>query len=326
MRDLIIIGGSAAATGAGIYAARRKLDFFIITKEFGGEVATSGEIGNWPGTIQTNGIELAQAFRKHLDYYKVDIREGMEVISLEQRQGEFEQPVLVVKACKDGVCSSADKLKQIHSEEIEEFEAKAIIVATGVHPRKLGIPGEDKFYQKGLSYCTVCDGPLFSGKNVAVIGGGNSAIESALMLAEIAKQVTVINKNPEMRGEVTLIEKLKKASNVEFIYNADTAKILGEQMVSSLEYKDSTTSEIKNLSVEGIFVHIGMVPNTKFVEGFLELDNYKNVKINKLCHTNIAGVFAAGDVTDMPHHQIAIAAGQGVTALLEAVSYINQWK
>src|SRR3989344_8904129 len=174
MLDLLIIGGSSAATPAAIYAARRGLNFKVVTKDFSGELATSGEIGNWPGIPKTDGIELAQKFREHLEFLNVAVDEGVEVGRVEKLATGF---------------------------RIGEYEAKTVIIATGAHPRELNIPGEKEFRNKGVSYCTTCDGPLFAGRKTATIGGGNSALESALMLADIAEHVTLINKNAQFKGD-----------------------------------------------------------------------------------------------------------------------------
>ncbi|MEK7138792.1 MAG: FAD-dependent oxidoreductase, partial [Patescibacteria group bacterium] len=237
--DLIIVGGSAAATTAGIYAARRGLKFKVISKDFGGEVATSGEIGNWPGDGMTDGITLADKFKKHLESYQVDMEDGVEIESVVKKDIGF-----LIKT-KNG----------------KDYEAKTVIVATGVHPRKLTVPGEKEFRNKGVSYCTTCDGPLFKGKIVATIGGGNSALESGLMLSDIAQKVYVINKNPEFKGDRILLDNLKKKQNVEIIYNAKTKEIIGSQFVTGLKHDDKEGNE-HELKVDGIFIHIGMVPNS----------------------------------------------------------------
>jgi len=300
---LIIIGGSAAATSAGVYAARRGLNFKIITKEFGGEVATSGEIGNWPGVGKTDGITLAGQFKEHLKYYGVEPEEGIEVEKvLVEPDGSF-----LIKSNNGN------------------YAAKTVIITTGVHPRELGVSGEKEFRNKGVSYCTVCDGPLFAGKVVATVGGGNSALESALMLSDIANKVYVINKNPAFKGDQILIDNLNKKNNVEVVYNAKTSQVGGGEFVTGLKYVDEAGQK-KELSVEGIFVHIGMVPNSGLVPDEVAKDQFGQIKVNANCETNIPGLYAAGDVTDVPFKQIIIAAGQGTIALLSAISYLNRQK
>lgn len=307
--DLLVIGGSAAATTAGIYAARRGLKFKIISKDFGGEVATSGEIGNWPGNGTTDGIALADKFKKHLEQYKVDIEEGVEVESVKkQEDGSF-----LIKT-KDPSTSSG--------QGGQEYQARTVIISTGVRPRSLDVPGEKEFRNKGVSYCTTCDGPLFGGKVVATIGGGNSALESGLMLADIASKVYVINKNPEFKGDKILMENLKKKQNVEIIFNAKTTEIFGNQFVAGLKYNDGNSE--KDIKIDGAFIHIGMIPNSGIAPEGTEKNQFGEITVNKNCETNILGLYAAGDVTDAPFKQIVIAAGQGCIAALSAVQYLNR--
>lgn len=320
--DSIIIGGSAAATAAGIYAVRRNLNFKIITKDFGGEVATSGEIGNWPGINQTDGVALAQQFKDHLKFYKVEPEEGVEVEKITKQ----EDGLFCISAKQDGEVMASDKLPD-GSEAAPrcDYLAKTIIITTGVHPRELNIPGEKEFRNKGVSYCTVCDGPVFYGKTTATVGGGNSALESALMLADISPKVYVINKNPQFKGDQILIDNLNAKKNVEVIYNAQTAQILGDKFVTSLKYNDSAGQE-QELKVAGIFVHIGMIPNGQIAPEGTEKNQFGEIVVNKNAETNIPGLYAAGDVTDVPFKQIVIAAGQGTVALLSAVQYLNRFK
>lgn len=319
--DLIIIGGSAAATSAGIYAARRGLNFKIITKEFGGEVATSGEIGNWPGINQTDGIALAQQFREHLAHNGVEPQEGVEVTHVKKMENGY----FCITAQQDGVFMAGEKLGTPHENQATcDYTAKAVIVTTGVHPRELNVPGEKAFRTKGVSYCTTCDGPLFRGKVTATIGGGNSALESALMLADISSKVYVINKNAQFKGESVLIEKLKAKPNVEILYSAQTAEITGEQFVKALKYKDASGEH--EIAVDGIFVHIGQVPNSHVAPTDVARDEFNQIIVNDHCETNIPGLYAAGDVTNVPFKQIVIAAGQGCIATLASVQYLNRLK
>ena len=305
MFDLIIIGGSAAATSAGIYAARRNLNFKIITKEFGGEVATSGEIGNWPGDGMTDGLKLADKFKAHLKMYNVILEEGVTVEKITKK----EDGIFLITASKDG-------------ESGVGYSAKSVIVATGVHPRELNIPGEKSFRGKGVTYCTTCDGPLFVNKDVAVIGGGNSALEAGLMLAEIATKVYVVNKNATFKGDQILIDKLAKHPKVEIMYEVSSKEVVGDKFVTGLKYTDKAGIE-KELKVNGIFVHIGMVPNSNIVPEDVAKNKFGEIIVNTRCETNIPGLYAAGDVSDVAFKQIVIAAGQGCTAILSAVQYLN---
>ncbi len=323
MLDLLIIGGSAAATAAGIYGVRRGLNLKIITKDFGGEVATSGEIGNWPGDGMTDGITLSEKFKKHLQYYNVNIEEGVEVEKIvKQDNGTF----CISTKKGSGIGMANEKMPDGKEGALRcDYTAKAVIVATGVHPRELGVPGEKEFRNKGVSYCSTCDMPLFGGKTVAIIGGGNSALESGLMALDIAKKAYIINKNQFFKGDDVLVKKITSVSKdkAEVIYEAKTFEIIGDKFVSGLKYKDKTGEE-HELKIDGIFVHIGMVPNSYVVPDNVEKNQFGEIKVNTRCETNISGLYAAGDVTDVAFKQIVIAAGQGCTATLSAVEYINR--
>lgn len=312
MFDLIIIGGSAAGSSAAIYAARRNLNFKMVTFDVGGEVALSGVVNNWPGIIEIQGFKLAQKFNEHVKSYGVQIDTGYKV---EKIISEKNYHTVVAK---DG--AGAEK----------QYQTKTVIIATGIHPRQLGIPGEKEFDRKGVTYCTVCDGPLFKNKITATVGSGNSALESAIMMAGIAKKVYLISKFSNSaadnfgfpKGENILIDKLKTFSNVEIIYSASTTEILGEKSVTGLKY--TANGEEKIIETQGVMVHIGQIPNSQFI------DSVKKNKINEImvdakCQTNIPGILAAGDVTDVAYKQIGISAGQGITSALAAIEYINRW-
>lgn len=303
--DLIIIGASAAGASAGIYAARRNLNFKIITLDTGGEVAISGDVANFPGWGQTIGLDISKKFQEHLKSYNIVPETGVKVKKINRLSDNTFEII-------------GEKQKQ----KIK-YQAKTVLIASGVHPKKLNIPGEDKYRGKGLSYCTVCDGPLMKNKVTATIGGGNSALESALMMNEIASKVYLINKNPQFKGDKILIDKVDQLDKVEIIYNALTSEIFGNQFVKGLKYKDKQEKEYTS-EVQGIFVHIGMIPNSEFVSDEVEKNQFGEIIINKNCQTNIPGLFAAGDVTDIPYKQIAIASGQGVCAALTAVDYLNK--
>lgn len=301
--DLIIVGASAAGVAASIYAARRKVNFLVLAKDIGGEVATSGEIENYPGFTHTDGIELTERFKQQLDYNRVRVQSAT-VTAVKQNRALF--------------TVSTDE-----TEGAKTYRAKAVIVAAGVHPRELQVPGEKEFRGRGVTYCTVCDGPLFKGKRVATIGGGNSALESALMLAEIASAVWVINKNDHFKGEQVLIEKIANLPNVTVIYSVLTTAIIGDQKVSAVEYR-SVDGQRSSLPVDGVFIHIGMVPNSTFVTA--EKSRFGEIRVDAHCQTSVPGLFAAGDVTDVPYKQIGIAVGQGIIAALSAIEYINRRK
>lgn len=314
MLDLVIIGGSAAGCSAAIYAVRRKLDFRVVTKDIGGEVALSGETNNWPGIIDIQGYELAEKFAEHVRSYGVKIEDGWAVEGITPK-GKYH----IVNA-KNG------------ADETLSLETKTVIIGSGIHPRRLNVPGETELDRRGVTSCTVCDGPLFKGKDTATIGAGNSALESGLMMAGIAKNVYVLTKYPDTpekqggfpKGDKILIDKLKQLSNVHILYEAMTTRIIGQTKVEGLAYQDKQGRE-HTLGVQGIMVHVGMTPNSQFA-GAVAMNKQSEIIVDTRCRTNVPGIFAAGDVTDVPYKQIAIAAGQGVVAALSAIEYINRWQ
>lgn len=306
MHDLIIVGGSAAGAAASVYAARALMNFKVVAMDLGGEVARSGEIGNYPGFNETNGIDLSQKFADQMKFNKVDIDEGVTVSSI----------------AKDG--KTFRITGKDYSENEKVYEARTVLLTTGVHPRHLKVPGEEELYQKGVSYCTTCDGPLFRNRVVTTIGGGNSALESILFMSNLAKKVYAININPDFKGEQLYIEKLKTLKNVEVIANAKTTRIVGEGKVTGVEYKDAASGETKTVETDGVFVHIGMLPNSSMVKDLGVSDELGFVEVDKLMQTKVPGLFAAGDVANIPYQQISIAVGQGVTAFLTAQNYLNQ--
>jgi thioredoxin reductase (NADPH) len=300
--DSIVIGASAAGISAGIYLKRQKLNFLILTKDIGGEMALSGIIENYPGFPLTNGVELTQKFKEHLEKYEIE-------------------PVMeeVIKIEKENFFKVITNKK--------EYLSKTIIIATGSHPKKLNVPGEKEFYHKGVSYCSVCDMPLFPKKIVAIIGGGNSALESGILASKICQKAYIINKNPKFKGDKVLFEAVSKKENIEIIYNALTQEIYGNEFVKGIKYLDQNTGEIKDLKVDGVFIHIGLKPNTDFIPDEWQIKNeYGEIIVNELCQTKIPGLFAAGDVTNIPHKQIGIAVGQGIISALEVAKYLNSQK
>lgn len=315
MFDLVIIGAAAVGSSAAIYAARRNLNFIVITKDIGGEVALSGEIENWPGAIHTDGVRLAQDFYKHVQAYNVPIEPGCEVIDIRPKKN---YQIVIVR--------DANGAKK-------QFETKTIIIGSGIHPRELGILGELELKGKGVTYCTVCDGPLFKKKITATVGAGNSALESVLMMSGIANKTYLLTKYPNTpetkggfpKGENILIDKVKTLQNVKIIYNADTKQINGTNAVSGLVYEDITTKKRHELETSAIMIHAGMIPNSAFA-GCLKKNPQGEIEVDKLGRTSVAGIFAGGDVTNIPYKQIVIASGQGVIAALSAIDYLNRWK
>ncbi len=313
MYDLIIIGGAAVGCSSAVYAARRGLNFKVVTENIGGEVALSGVVNNWPGIITIDGFDLAQKFAEHAKSYGVEFDEGWRVAAIEHKQNHH---VVVAKN---------------YSGEEKKYETKAVVIGTGIHPRELGVPGESELRNKGVTYCTVCDGPLYKGKITATVGAGNSALESALMMAGLASKVYVLTKfadTPDTqggfpKGEKILIDKLKQLKNVEIVYNADTKEIIGPDKVHGIKYNNEKGEE-HVVVVDAVMVHVGMIPNSQFVNEVTK-NNQGEIMVDAKCRTNVPGIFAAGDVTDVAYKQIGIAAGQGITATLAAIEYINRW-
>jgi len=306
MHDLIIIGGGPAGVAAGVYAARKHLKTVLIAEEIGGQSTVSEGIENWIGSPKIHGLELAKSFKTHLDAVKGDIVElalGERVVSLAKTEGEF------LATTKTG----------------KEFRAKAVLVVSGAGRRKLEVPGADKFENKGVTYCASCDGPLFSGMDVAVIGGGNAGFETALQLLAYAKSVTLLHRHKEFKADPITIEKARAHPNMRIIAHAEPTEVMGEQFVTGLKYSDKDTNEIKELAVSGVFVEAGVLPNTDFATGLLELDAVKRIKADpRNQRTNVEGVWAAGDCTDELYHQNNIAAGDGVKALEDIYLWIKK--
>ncbi|KKW42749.1 MAG: Alkyl hydroperoxide reductase, F subunit [Candidatus Magasanikbacteria bacterium GW2011_GWA2_56_11] len=249
MLDLVIIGAAAAGSAAAVYAARRNLNFAVVAKDIGGEVALSGEVENWPGTIHTTGVELAQNFHAHMKSYQVQIDNGLEVTGITPTKNYH------IVTAQDG------------NGQEKTYETKSVIIASGIHPRELKIPGERELKGRGVTYCTVCDGPLYRGKTTATVGAGNSALESVLMMSGIASQVYLITKYPDLpeakggfpKGEDILINKVKALPNVTVIYNAGTVHIVGTDAVSGLIYEDLASGARTELAVQGVMVHVGPI-------------------------------------------------------------------
>ncbi|MCX5777245.1 MAG: FAD-dependent oxidoreductase [Candidatus Firestonebacteria bacterium] len=296
--ELIIIGGGPAGVTASVYAARKQMDFILITKDIGGQAAWSGDIENYTGYQFVTGPELALKFEEHVRKYNFPIKENEEVVTILKEDG-----VLRVKTDRG------------------EYISKTLIIASGKRSRELNIPGEKELKNRGVAYCATCDGPLFSGKTVAVVGGGNSALDAALQLVKIAVKVHLINNTPSLGGDKVMQEKLKKAGNVIIYNNSKVENILGEKMVSGIII--SRVEERIEIPVQGVFVEIGLIPNSDFA-GIIKKNGSNEILVNNSCETNISGIFAAGDVTDVPEKQIIIAAGDGAKATLSAFKFLSR--
>ncbi len=297
MYDLLIIGGGPAGTSAGVYASRKQLKTLFITSEWGGQSTVSTDIQNWIGTPSISGDDLAKSFRNHLETYAgehVDIKSGQLVTALKKVDEGYEATL------SDG----------------STHVAKAVLICSGSVRRKLDVPGADKFEHKGLTYCASCDGPMFTGQDVAVIGGGNAGFETAAQLLAYAKSVTLLQYGPAYKADPVTVEKVLAHENMTGILNAETKGVEGDAFVSGVSYRDMETDEIKTVPVTGIFVEIGMMPSTDFAADIVERDNYNRVVIDPWTQkTSAPNVWAAGDCTNVHYHQNNIAAGDAVRAL-----------
>ena len=296
MSDLIIIGAGPAGITAAVYAARKNMSILVITKDIGGQAALSGDIENYTGYQFITGPELSIKFEEHMRRYNVKVKENEEVVKIDKEGNRF-------------VVTSNKGL----------YQAKTIIIASGKRSKELNVPGEKEFKNKGLTYCATCDGPLFAQKEVAVIGGGNSSLDAALQLMNIAKKVYIVNINPQLIGDGIMLEKVRSSDKVTVINNSQVTAVLGDKMVNGLKIKREGKEE--TLAVEGVFVEIGLIPNSGFAK-ILDKNEFGEIKVNSHNQTNIPGFFAAGDVTDVPEKQIVIACGEGSKACLSAFKYL----
>ncbi|MBC3811677.1 alkyl hydroperoxide reductase subunit F [Undibacterium aquatile] len=299
--DVLIVGGGPAGAAAAIYAARKGIRTGVVAERFGGQVLDTMSIENFISVTETEGPKFAAALEQHVKTYGVDIMNLQRAEKLTQ---------------KDGV-------NEIQLASGATLKAKAVILATGARWREINVPGEREYRNHGVAYCPHCDGPLFKGKRVAVIGGGNSGVEAAIDLAGIVSHVTLLEFGAELRADEVLQRKLRSLTNVTVITQAQTTEVHGDgQKVNALSYKDIVSGELNNVELEGIFVQIGLVPNTEWLKGSLTLSRHGEIEIDARGQTSLAGVFAAGDVTTVPYKQIVIAVGEGAKASLAAFDYI----
>ena len=309
MFDLIIIGGGPAGIAAAVYAARKRLKTILVAEEIGGQSVVSAGIENWIGTPIVAGADLAKMFQAHLDAVKADIVTtaiGERVTSLAKEGSEF------VAKTKNNT-----------------YRAKAALIASGAGRKKLEVPGADKFENKGVVYCASCDGPLFASMDVAVVGGGNAGFETALQLLAYAKSVTMIHRSAEFKADPVTVEKARAHANMTILTNTEPVEVKGGPpaggFVTGITYKDKLTGEVHELPVQGVFVEIGVVPNTDYAKGLVEFDAVNRVKADpRSQRTSVDGVWAAGDATDELYHQNNIAAGDGVKALEDIYLWIKK--
>ncbi len=299
MKDLLIVGGGPAALSAAVYAARRKLDIVLVAKSFGGHVSETDIVENYLGFKSILGIDLANKFEEHAKEYDMEILEDIVVKKLYQKDSK--------------VVAELDNGKKI--------EAKTAIVASGSERKRLNVKGEEKFINKGITYCAICDGPLFQDQDVAVIGGSNCGIRSALYLSKIAKKVYVIEFLDKLNGEKIMVDELQKKKNVEIITKSKVIEVFGNKDVEGLKYQDLNTKQEKQIKVQGIAVEIGLKPISDFVD--VKKNKIGKIEVNDKMQTSSDRIFAAGDVNNRGWDQIAVAVGQGCDAALEIEEFLN---
>jgi NADH-dependent peroxiredoxin subunit F len=302
--EVLIIGGGPAGAAAAVYAARKGIRTGIVAERFGGQTMDTLGIENFISVLETDGPKFAAALEAHVRHYGVDIMTLQKVARVD--------PAAEPGGHASVVLDNGAVLK-----------ARTVIVATGARWRNMGVPGESEYRTKGVAYCPHCDGPLFKGKDVAVIGGGNSGVEAAIDLAGVVKSVTLLEFADQLKADAVLVDKLKSMPNVTIHLNAQTTEVTGDgQKMSGLHYKDRITGVAHSLPLAGVFVQIGLVPNAEFLKGTVELSRFGEIIIDAKCHTSVPGIFAAGDVTTVPYKQIIIATGEGSKAALSAFDHL----
>jgi len=302
--DVLIVGGGPAGAAAAVYAARKGIRVGVAAERFGGQVNDTMSIENYISVLETNGPKLAAELEAQVRHYNVDIM-------------NLQRASQIVPA------SAAGGMTEVRLENGGVLKAKSVILSTGARWRNVNVPGEAEYKNKGVAYCPHCDGPLFKGKRVAVIGGGNSGVEAAIDLAGIVEHVTLVEFADALKADAVLVNKLKSLPNVTIHVNAQTTEITGDgSKVNGLSYKDRATEAVHHVELEGVFVQIGLVPNTEFLKGTVELSKFGEIVVDAKGHTNVPGVFAAGDCTTVPYKQIIIAAGEGSKAALSAFDYL----
>lgn len=302
--DMLIVGGGPAGAAAAVYAARKGIRVGVAAERFGGQTNDTMAIENYISVLETDGPKFAAALEQQVRHYEVDIMN-------------------LQRARKVVPASVAGGLVTVEMENGSALRARSVIVSTGARWRNVNVPGEQEYKNKGVAYCPHCDGPLFKGKRTAVIGGGNSGIEAAIDLAGIVEHVTVIEFADQLKADAVLVNKLNSMPNVTVYTNAQTMEITGDgSVVNGIRFKDRTTGVEQHVALAGVFVQIGLVPNTEFLKETIELSKFGEIVVDAKGHTNVPGVFAAGDCTTVPYKQIVIAAGEGAKAALSAFDYL----
>jgi alkyl hydroperoxide reductase subunit F len=302
--DVLIVGGGPAGAAAAVYAARKGIKTGIVAERFGGQTLDTLGIENYISVLETQGPKFAAALEAHAKAYDVDIMNGQRVAQLEPAA----QPGGTISVTLDNGAV---------------LKGRSVILSTGARWKNVNVPGEAEYRNKGVAYCPHCDGPLFKGKKVAVIGGGNSGVEAAIDLAGVVEHVTVVEFADQLKADAVLVNKLKSLPNVEIYTNAQTTEITGDgQKVDGLVFKNRVDGSEHRLPLAGVFVQIGLVPNTEFLKGVVELSRYGEIIVDAKGATNVPGVYAAGDATTVPFKQIIIAAGDGAKAALSAFDHL----
>lgn len=301
VRDLIIVGGASAAQSAAIYAVRSGIDVTVVADEYGGQINNTDVVENYLGFKSISGPDLAEKFTEHMREYDVEEKTGYKVSDIR----------------KDG------EIFEVEREDGEIYRSHAVIIATGGSRRKLGIPGEEEFANKGVGYCAVCDGPLYKGEEVAVIGGGYAGTEAADYLSDIAEKVYVLSRSGVLKGEQITIDKVEEDENVEVIRGATAQEFYGDNLLEGLKYEQE--DEIKDLEVTGAFVEIGTVPNSDITE-LVDKNEAGKIEVDEEMETGTSGLYAAGDVNDVGVQQLAVSSGQGCQAGLNAADYVKKQK
>ncbi|GKT00157.1 alkyl hydroperoxide reductase subunit F [Acidovorax sp. SUPP3434] len=302
--DVLVVGGGPAGAAAAVYAARKGIRTGVAAERFGGQVNDTLDIENYISISKTDGPKFAAALEQHVHDYEVDL------MNLQR-----------AKALKPAAAEGG--LIEVELENGGTLRSRTVILSTGARWRNMNVPGEDQYRTKGVTYCPHCDGPLFKGKRVAVIGGGNSGVEAAIDLSGVVAHVTLLEFAAELKADAVLQRKLRSLPNVTVITQAQTTEVLGDgNRVTGLAYQDRASGEAKQLALEGIFVQIGLLPNTQWLQGTVELSKFGEIVVDSHGRTNVPGVFAAGDVTTVPYKQIIIAAGEGAKAALGAFDHL----
>jgi len=297
--DVLIVGGGPAALTAAVYCMRKGVSTGLVTMDFGGQVAETAAVENYMGYKYIEGIDLVQRFRDQVRQFEIGISDGTRAVSI-----------------ADGA------IKKVSLEDGSVLQAKSLIITTGKSWRKLGIPGERELTGRGVAYCAICDAPLFAGKNVIVVGGGNTGVEAAIDLAKIASRVSIVQFLENLTADKILVDKIGDFKNVDILYEHELTEIKGVQAVEAATVRNRKTGDTRELPVQGVFIEVGLIPNTELVRGVVDLNESGEIVVDSACRTSAAGIFAAGDVTTVPFKQIIIAAGEGAKAALSACEYV----